>query len=177
MATLSRRYLALCGAAASHPAWGQQWGGYKPGSFGTLLAFQDARQARLALLIERGWQGSYSMSTVLKMTDARWAAALQKLARQGGVPSVQQLQHGQVRLRQWVRGQHCGALTPCISLLYGRQLQTRAQLCLRQRPPALCAPQAAAAAEEPPAEGQEGRRAQQADSLDGGRGAAAGSGG
>jgi hypothetical protein len=126
--TIRRRYRELCAAAASHPAWGQQWGGYKPGSIASLLTYPDARQARLALLIERGWQGSYSMRTVLGWTDTRWAEALQKLARQGGAPGVQQLQHCQVRQLQWVRGQHCGALTPCISLVCGRQQQTRGHL-------------------------------------------------
>jgi hypothetical protein len=123
VATLSRRYRELCQAAATHPAWGQQWGGYKPGTIGGLLTHPDARLARLALLIERGQQGSYSMTTVLGWTDTRWAEALQKLARQGGAPGVQQLQHSQVRQRQWVREQHFGALTPCVSLLCGRQQQ------------------------------------------------------
>ncbi len=82
MATLSKRYLALRKAALSHPAWGEQWGGFKSATIATLLTCSDARLARLALLIDQGQQGSYSsysMFYVLTMTDARWRAALQKL--------------------------------------------------------------------------------------------------
>jgi hypothetical protein len=81
-ANLRRRYLELCEAAASHPAWEEQWGGYREGSIGLFLSCGDARQARLALLIERGQQRSYTMSTVLHWTDTRWGEVLQKLALQ-----------------------------------------------------------------------------------------------
>ncbi len=81
VALLSKRYLALRKAALSHPAWGEQWGSYKAATIVRLLIAGDARLERLALLIEGGWQGSYSMSTVVSMTDARWHQALQELER------------------------------------------------------------------------------------------------
>jgi hypothetical protein len=98
--TLSKRYLALRKAALSHPAWGEQWGRYKAATIGALVKTSEARLERLELLIERGWQGSYSMSYVVKMTNARWHQALHKLELQEGARGVQQPQRSQVRRRQ-----------------------------------------------------------------------------
>ncbi len=106
MAKLSKRYLALSKAALSHPAWGESWGGYKPATIARFLACSDARLERLALLIDRGWQGSYSMYTVVRMTDARWHQALQQLELQGGARGVQQQQRLEVRQREWVFAKH-----------------------------------------------------------------------
>jgi hypothetical protein len=97
---LSKRYVALRKAALSHPAWREQWGAYKPGTFGPFLFFGDARQARLKKLMKQGQQGSYSMSTVLKMTDARWDQVLQQLELQESAPGVQQPQRLEVRRRR-----------------------------------------------------------------------------
>ncbi len=91
MRTIRRRYRELCQAAASHPAWEEQWGGYNEGTIASLLTSPDASLARLALLIKRGWQGSYSMPTVLGWIKAQWRQARQQLARQERVPGVQQL--------------------------------------------------------------------------------------
>ncbi len=94
---LSKRYLALRTAALSHPAWGEQWGRYKPATIARFLARSDVRLERLELLIEHGQQGSYSMSTVVTMTDAHWRQALQKLELQGGAPGVHRPQDTEVR--------------------------------------------------------------------------------
>jgi hypothetical protein len=118
VAKLSKRYSEMHEAALSHPAWGENWGGYKAATIARLLTCSDARLRRLALLIERGWQGRYSMYTVLTMTNARWNQALKKLELEQGARGGQQPQDTKVRQREWVFAKHpLGADAPHAALV------------------------------------------------------------
>jgi hypothetical protein len=87
MARLEERCQALCDAASSHAAWRQQWGGYSATSVGTLLAYSDARHARLQLVVGLGQQGSHAFFGVLHMAGAKWEQGAAQRAAEGAAPA------------------------------------------------------------------------------------------